>query len=138
MNLGPLLPTEENIARFRAELAEASEATLIAQEAKDPNMAPGIAAKQLLADFRAKREAESRKPHLTQTLGFIAACVFGVFGVIAWLYPRQPPNHTQTLPSPLPPASSQAGAVESPTLAPLAKPQSPAASAPQAIPSQSK
>lgn len=138
MNLGPIIPTEANIARFRGELASATEAELIAQAAKDPNMAPGVAAKQLLAALRAKREAEARKAHWTQTPGFIATVGFGIVGIIAWLYPRQPASDTKDAPTPVPQTSSQPAVAASLPPSLLATPNSQAASAPPSVASQSK
>ena len=138
MNIGPLLPTQENIARFREELSNVSEAELIAQEAKDPNMAPGIAARQLLAELRAKRVTESKRPHWTQTPGFIMMLVFGGMGIIAWLYPRQPTQNTEVSPTPSPPASSRPAAAASLPQQPAAKPSSQAASVPSTAASKSK
>jgi hypothetical protein len=137
MNLGPLMPTGDNIARFRAEFAAATEAELIAQEAKDPNMAPGIAAKQLLAEVRTRREAAARKPHWTQTPGFIATVVLGTAGVILAV-PAVQKRLAFELPSPMQPASpaSQPSAASAPVLPSLST--TAAAPTPPAAASQSK
>ena len=138
MSFDLLLPIEKNINRFRAELASFSEAELIAQVAKDPNMAPGIAAKQLLAALAVRRNAKLHKPHWTQVAGFSAAIVFGIVGIMAWLYPKQPAPDTGLTPTPSPQSLSQPAAASLPLLAPLAMPKSQPASAPPTAASQTK